>query len=64
MDVELFAAFCIQAGRIRDKPDKADSRDFVTLRQLGSIFGMGPAERTRLTTPEQPEVKKVAAAMR
>jgi phage terminase small subunit len=48
VDVEVFAAFCCLAARMRDNPDRMTATDFGHLRLLGAVFGMSPAERSRI----------------
>jgi phage terminase small subunit len=64
IDIEVFSAFCLIAGQVRDCPDRASSSQLSQLRMLGAVFGMGPAERTRLTPSKSADGKGSGPTLR
>jgi hypothetical protein len=58
------AAFCLLAAKMRTKPDRMGAQDYAQLRMLGAVFGMGPAERTGLTSKAKEQAAIQKAGMR
>jgi phage terminase small subunit len=63
LDTESFTAFCLQAAKMRDHPDRMSPADYAQLRIIGEAFGMNPSARSRIVV-EQDDGRLKNAAMR